>query len=74
METLTGHTYRVRGVAGIGTTIELLHQVDGGYEARITSTHEYGSRESFEFISNHLIDVCVRTGYLIEAEHAVAGA
>jgi len=72
METQTGRTYRVKGVPGTVTHIELLNEVDGGYETRITSTQEYGSRESFEYISNHLLDVCIRTGYLIEEAQPVA--
>lgn len=72
MENLTGRTYRVKGVPGTVTHIELLHAVDGGYETRITSSQEFGSRESFEYISNHLLDVCVRTGYLIEESEPVA--
>ena len=56
--------YRVNGIEGIETHIELLCEVDGGYEARITSTNERGVRESLEFVSEELLESCVRTGYL----------
>ncbi len=56
--------YRVNGIQGIETYIELLSAVQGGYEARITSTNEQGVRESHEFISDELLESCVRTGYL----------
>ena len=56
--------YRVNGIEGVETFIELLVEVDGGYEARITSTNEHGVRESHEFVSDELLESCVRTGYL----------
>ena len=58
--------YRVKGIAGIETYIELLTEVEGGYESRLTSVSEHGVRESCEFISHELLDSCLRTGYLTE--------
>lgn len=60
--------YRVKGISGIETYIELLTEVPGGYDARITSIAEYGVRESCEFISTDLLDSCIRTGYLAPVE------
>lgn len=60
--------YRVNGIQGIETYIELLTEVDGGYEARITSTNTTGVRESLEFVSDELLSSCVRTGYLAPVE------
>lgn len=60
--------YRVKGISGIETRIELLAEVHGGYNARITSVSEHGVRESCEFISTELLDSCVRTGYLCPVE------
>ena len=60
--------YRVKGIPGIETYIELLNRTDGGFDARITSINEYGIRESYEFISDELFESCVRTGYLSEVE------
>jgi hypothetical protein len=56
--------YQVNGIEGIETYIELLSEVDGGFEARITSTSETGIRESCEFVSSELLESCIRTGYL----------
>jgi hypothetical protein len=61
--------FRVKGIPGVETTIELLAETDGGFEARITSTSEHGIRESCEFISDELLGSCLRTGYLIEERH-----
>jgi hypothetical protein len=58
--------FRVKGISGIETHIELLVETTGGYEARITSSGEYGVRESCEYISDDLLESCLRTGYLIE--------
>jgi len=71
--------FRVNGIAGIETHIELLNEVSGGFEARVSSTNATGLRESFEFIGNELLDSCLRTGYLEAIEepayaHAVLTA
>lgn len=58
--------YKVKGISGIETYIELLTTAPGGFEARITSVTEYGVRESCEFISTELLESCTRTGYLSE--------
>jgi hypothetical protein len=60
--------FRVIGIAGIETRIEILSEVSGGYEARVTSTNETGLRESCEFIGDELLESCVRTGYLVPVE------
>ena len=56
--------FRVNGIAGIETHIELLNEVKGGYEARVTSDHITGYSESYEFIGDELLESCLRTGYL----------
>ena len=71
--------FLVNGIAGIETRIEILNEVQGGYDARVISTNTTGIRESFEFITDELIESCVRTGYLVEVDepahmHAVLSA
>jgi hypothetical protein len=66
VEEAMNRRYRVKGISGIETYIELLTTAPGGFEARITSSTEYGVRESCEFISTELLESCVRTGYLSE--------
>jgi len=56
--------YRVRGIAGVETTIELLNEVAGGYDARVSSSSATGYRESYEFIGDELLESCLKTGYL----------
>lgn len=60
--------YRVNGIEGVETRIELLGETDGGYDTRITSTSATGVWESYEFINEDLLDSCVRTGYLVATE------
>ena len=66
--------FRVKGISGIETHIELLAETAGGFEARITSTGEYGVRESCEYISDDLLESCLRTGYLIELAAEIPAA
>ena len=60
--------FSVHGIEGIETCIELLNEVRGGHEVRVTSTSSTGIRQSFEFISDELLESCVRTGFLVETQ------
>ena len=62
--------YRVKGMSGVETHIELLADAPGGYDARITSYSENGVRESCEYISAELLESCIRTGYLAPVREA----
>jgi|GEM_PF-712683 len=65
--------YRVKGIAGVETYLQLIGENGEGYDIRITSIGPTSVKESQEFISHNLFDACVRTGYLTEcAEPAVA--
>ena len=57
--------FRVNGIEGIETHIEVLGEVTGGFDTHITSITPTGLRESFEFMSDELVESCVRTGYLV---------
>lgn len=61
--------FRVKGVEGLDTYLEVLGEDHNGFHLRITSTGIHGMRESCEYISKELFDVCLRTGY-IRAERA----
>ena len=63
--------FRVKGISGVETYIELLEATPGGYEVQITSISESGIRESNEQISDELLDSCLRTGYLVEVKEPV---
>jgi hypothetical protein len=56
--------FRVNGIAGIETHIEILEEVVGGFETRVTSINRTGIRESREFMSEDLLNSCISTGYL----------
>ncbi len=59
------HWYRVKGVSEIETYIRVIGERDHGYQIMIASFYEDFCRESTEYISRHLFEACVRTGYLI---------
>lgn len=60
--------FRVKGVTGIETYIELLSEEETGFQIRLTSVTEHSVRESCEFMSHELLESCIRTGYLTEIE------
>ncbi|MEA3344610.1 MAG: hypothetical protein U9Q16_02940 [Patescibacteria group bacterium] len=60
--------FKVNGIEGIETHIEILNETEGGYETRVTSTAATGIRESFEFITDELLESCLRTGYIVAVE------
>ena len=62
--------FKVMGIEGVDTRIEILNEVSSGYETRVTSTTATGVRESFEIISDELLESCVRTGYLVAVDVA----
>ncbi|MFP4011851.1 MAG: hypothetical protein ACLFUM_09125 [Spirochaetaceae bacterium] len=61
-----GKQYRVKGMTGVDTYIEILREEREGYRILIRSCSDATVRESEEFISFHLFDACIRTGYLYE--------
>jgi hypothetical protein len=63
--------YKVKGIAGVETYLEVLREETEGYRILIRTVSEDGVKESEEFISFHLFDACVRTGYLTECAELV---
>ena len=64
--------YKVKGIAGVETYLEVTREDTEGYRILIRTYTDHGSvKESEEFISFHLFDACVRTGYLTECREAV---
>ena len=60
--------YRVKSVAGVETYLDLLRSRREGYDIRITSVTDRSVKETDEFISTHLFEACIRTGYLVPCE------
>jgi hypothetical protein len=56
--------YRVKSAAGTEIFVDLMSQRHEGYEIKITTITERSEKEVREFISRHLFDACIRTGYL----------
>lgn len=63
--------YRVKGIAGVETYLEVLREETEGYRILIRTYTDSSVKESEEFISFHLFDACVRTGYLTECRELV---
>ena len=64
--------YKVKGIAGVETYLEVVKEETEGYRILIrTYTEDDAVKESVEFISFHLFDACVRTGYLTECRELV---
>jgi hypothetical protein len=66
--------YIVKGMPGIETRIQLIHRRGNGYDVRILSTSAFGTRESEEYLEDHLLECCVRTGYLTEVSSSVGAS
>lgn len=63
--------YKVKGAEELQTYIEVLGEIDGGYDVVITSVREFSTKRSEEHISHDLLDSCLRTGYIEEVEEPV---
>ncbi len=66
-----GTRYQVKGIKGLNTTLEITESHAEGYRIRITSVAGDSTKTSEEFITRHLLETCIRTGYLQPALEAV---
>lgn len=57
--------FKVKGMNGIDTYMEILSEEQAGFQVHIHSSSHYGESDSREYISSELFDSCLRTGYLI---------
>ncbi|MFW5800588.1 MAG: hypothetical protein ACOCVC_01035 [Spirochaeta sp.] len=57
--------FRVKGMHGIDTYMEILREEEDGFYIHIHSTTPYGESDSEEYISKDLFESCIRTGYLV---------
>ena len=62
--------YRVKGIAEVETYVWVLAEETEGYRILLRTYSDDSVKESEEFISFHLFDACVRTGYLSETTAA----
>ncbi|MFO8063831.1 MAG: hypothetical protein ACQETQ_02070 [Spirochaetota bacterium] len=63
--------YKVKGIAGLETYVWVLAEETEGYRILLRTYSQDNVKESEEFISFHLFDACVRTGYLSETQEPV---
>jgi hypothetical protein len=66
-----GTRYQVKGIKGLNTVLEITETHAEGYRIRIVSVSEGNQKTSEEFITRHLLETCIRTGYLQPVAEAV---
>lgn len=58
--------YRIRGNEDFTTYVSLVEEFDDSYRVVIKKIGESSTREKTEMLSKHLLELCVRTGYMSE--------
>lgn len=58
--------YRIQGNEDYTTYISLVEEFDDSYKVIIKKTGESFTKEKTEMLSKHLLELCVRTGYMSE--------
>ena len=58
--------YRIQGNEDFTTYISLIEEFDDAYKVIIKKVGESSTREKTEMLSKHLLELCVRTGYMSE--------
>ena len=56
--------YRIKGMDGIESYMQILREEADGYYIHIHSSTPFGENDSQEYISFDLFESCLRTGYL----------
>ena len=64
--------YCIKCRAGRIEFFDILAENDDGYRIRLTRVSEGNERIVEESMSRHLFNICIKTGYIFELEHAVA--
>ena len=62
--------YRIQGNEDYTTYVSLVEEFDDSYKVVITKTTESVTKEKTEMLSKHLLELCVRTGYMSEISQA----
>ena len=62
--------YRIRGNENYTTYVSLVEEFDDSYKVVIKKTTESVTKEKTEILSKHLLELCVRTGYMSEVSQA----
>ena len=62
--------YRIQGNEDCATYVSLVEEFDDSYKVVIKKTKESVTKEKTEMLSKHLLELCVRTGYMSEVSPA----
>jgi len=62
--------YRIQGNADYTTFVSLVEEFDDSYKVIIKKTTESVTKEKTEMLSKHLLELCLRTGYMSEVNQA----
>ncbi|MEA1911103.1 MAG: hypothetical protein U9N32_05415 [Spirochaetota bacterium] len=58
--------YRIKGSEDNSTYVSLVEEFDDSYKVIIKKTGESFTKGKTEMLSKHLLELCVRTGYMSE--------
>ncbi|MCF6336138.1 MAG: hypothetical protein L3J12_10390 [Spirochaetales bacterium] len=58
--------FRIQGNEKYTTYVSLLEEFDDAYKVVIKKVGESSTREKTEMLSKHLLELCIRTGYMSE--------
>ena len=64
--------YCIKCRAGKIEFFDIISENDDGYMIRLTRVTDGSERIVEETMPRHLFNICVKTGYIFELEHAVA--
>jgi hypothetical protein len=62
--------YRIQGNEDHTTYVRLVEEFDDSYKVIIKKTGDYSPCEKTEMLSKHLLELCIRTGYMSEVSSA----
>jgi hypothetical protein len=58
--------YRIQGNEDFTTYVSLVEEFEDSYKVIIKKVGNSSTREKTEMLSKHLLELCIRTGYLSE--------
>lgn len=64
--------YRIQGNEDFITYVSVVEEFDDSYKVVIKRVGESSTREKTEMLSKHLLELCVRTGYMSEVQEQLA--
>lgn len=62
--------YRIQGSEDYITYVSLVEEFDDSYRVIIKKTGDFCTKERSEILSKHLLELCVRTGYMSEVSQS----